>query len=200
VADTDITVYFSGDGSKILTYDGFTGGKYRWSKYTENDIIDVSVNPYTNWIAIGYNEASPPKGLFSGAIQEIWSENPIDNDWSPPAYPDSIEGTATITWGTHPTTSTVPNIVGMTQEEGENAIEEAILVSGEITEEYNETVAIGIIISQNPVAGTEVALGSSVNFVVSLGPEPPTKATNPTPSNAKKNISRYLNTLEWDVD
>ncbi len=40
---------------------------------------------------------------------------------------------------------------------------------GTVTTAYSNTVAKGVVISQNPAAGTEVAIGSKVNYVKSLG-------------------------------
>jgi serine/threonine-protein kinase len=40
---------------------------------------------------------------------------------------------------------------------------------GTVTYEYNDVVADGNVISQDPSAGTTVAVGSSVNLVVSSG-------------------------------
>lgn len=65
----------------------------------------------------------------------------------------------------------VPDTVGKTQANAESLITGAGLVVGDVTEEYSETVAIGHVISQDPVAGTSVEPGSSVDLVVRLGPE-----------------------------
>jgi len=64
----------------------------------------------------------------------------------------------------------VPDVVGATEAAATAAITDANLAVGVITYEYSETVAAGLVISQNPVGGTEVAEGSSVDLVVSLGP------------------------------
>jgi len=65
----------------------------------------------------------------------------------------------------------VPNVVGMTQSSAEAAITGAGLTVGTVTEEYNNTVPVGDVISQNPVAGVLLLPGGAVNLVVSLGPE-----------------------------
>ena len=69
---------------------------------------------------------------------------------------------------------TVPNVVGLSQTDAESALLEADLAAGTITEELNETVALGDVISQNPAADTEVARDSAVDLVISLGPAPVT--------------------------
>lgn len=47
---------------------------------------------------------------------------------------------------------------------------EAQLVLGNVTTENSETVAADLVISSDPAAGTELAIGSPVDIVVSLGP------------------------------
>ncbi|GJL78480.1 MAG: hypothetical protein NPINA01_14690 [Nitrospinaceae bacterium] len=64
----------------------------------------------------------------------------------------------------------VPDVVGLTQAAAESAITGASLVVGTVTPQSSETVPAGDVISQNPVGGSSVAPGSSVNLVVSSGP------------------------------
>lgn len=66
----------------------------------------------------------------------------------------------------------VPNVVGETQAAATTDITNAGLVLGTVTTQYSSSVAAGLVISQSPVGGTLVALGSSVSIVVSLGPQP----------------------------
>jgi hypothetical protein len=63
----------------------------------------------------------------------------------------------------------VPNVTGMTEADALTAITNADLVAGTITAEYSRTVPLGNVIRQTPAAGTSVAVGSTVNIVVSLG-------------------------------
>gem|GEM_PF-3616286 len=64
----------------------------------------------------------------------------------------------------------VPNVVGLTQPSAEQVIAQVGLVAA-VTTAYHDTVPAGQVISQNPVAGASVAPGSTVNIVVSLGPD-----------------------------
>ena len=64
----------------------------------------------------------------------------------------------------------VPKVVGLTQEAAHDTITAASLILGTETQQYSSTVAVGTVISQNPVAGTSVPLGASVNLVTSKGP------------------------------
>jgi|GEM_PF-6823534 beta-lactam-binding protein with PASTA domain len=68
-------------------------------------------------------------------------------------------------------TSTVPNVVGMTQAAATATLTTANLVVGTVTEAYSATVPAGSVISTNPGAGSTVAKGSAVALVVSKGPE-----------------------------
>ena len=68
---------------------------------------------------------------------------------------------------------TVPNVVGLTRANAEADIVADGLEVGTVSEAHSETVALGLVISQDPAADTEVVVGSSVSFVVSLGPDVP---------------------------
>jgi beta-lactam-binding protein with PASTA domain len=63
----------------------------------------------------------------------------------------------------------VPNVVGDVLSIGEAALVSAGLVTGTVTTAGSPTVPPGDIISSNPVAGTSVASGSSVDLVNSTG-------------------------------
>ena len=64
----------------------------------------------------------------------------------------------------------VPNVVGQTQTAAMSAITAAGLVVGTISTQSSGTVPAGVVILQNPTAGSSVAAGSAVNLVVSSGP------------------------------
>ena len=63
----------------------------------------------------------------------------------------------------------VPNVVNMTQENATSTLTEAGLKIGEVTTDYSDKVEKGNVISQSVSADTQVAKGSTVNLVVSLG-------------------------------
>lgn len=67
-----------------------------------------------------------------------------------------------------------PNVVNMTQAAAQAAITAAGLTPGTVSGQYHDTVPAGRVISQNPIAGRIVALGSAVALAVSNGPAPPT--------------------------
>jgi beta-lactam-binding protein with PASTA domain len=65
----------------------------------------------------------------------------------------------------------VPNVEGLTQDAATAALTAAKLKVGTITQQTSNTVATGNVISQDPARGSSVAQGSSVNLVISLGPQ-----------------------------
>ncbi len=64
----------------------------------------------------------------------------------------------------------VPNVVGLVHQfSAVAALSAAGLKTGTVTLARSETVNAGIVISQNPVAGTSVPVGSPVALLVSIG-------------------------------
>ncbi|HPX70150.1 MAG TPA: Stk1 family PASTA domain-containing Ser/Thr kinase [Bacillota bacterium] len=64
-----------------------------------------------------------------------------------------------------------PNLLEMSLTKAIRTIESYGYVFGGSTEEYNEEVAKGLVISQNPAVGSEMADGGIITLVVSLGSE-----------------------------
>ena len=64
----------------------------------------------------------------------------------------------------------VPDVVGLEQAAAESAITGLGLVVGAVTTAQSDTVPAGSVISQDPIGGTQVALGAAVALVVSSGP------------------------------
>ncbi len=79
--------------------------------------------------------------------------------------------------GTVPARIQVPDVVGHSLPDAESAINGAGLTIGTTTQQYNDTVPEGLVITQNPAAGVPVEEGSQVDVVVSLGPAPITSVT-----------------------
>lgn len=66
---------------------------------------------------------------------------------------------------------TVPGIVGMDEAAATAALQQVGLSLSVSGEEFSETVAKGLIISSDPAPGASAGSGSTINAVVSLGPE-----------------------------
>ena len=100
-----------------------------------------------------------------------------------------------ITIVTIPAASEVPDVVGLSQADAGAAINAAKLIIGTTAHQYSEMVPEGLVISQNPAAGTTVERGSPVDIVVSLGPVPqPTVNITATPQIIRPGEST---TLSW---
>ena len=79
----------------------------------------------------------------------------------------------------------VPDLVGMTEEEARRAIADARLKPGDRTEEFDDGVEKGRVISQDPFPSTSQPVDTPISYVVSLGSEPtpsPTPTEEPTPT------------------
>ena len=100
------------------------------------------------------------------SIGDVISQNPGAGIDVAPGSTVDIE----VSLGPATTTVSVPDVVGLTQANAEAAIVGAGLVVGAVTTANSNTVPVGDVISQNPVVGTGVAPGSTVNIEVSLGP------------------------------
>ena len=64
----------------------------------------------------------------------------------------------------------VPNVVNKTLAAATSALKAVGLVVGTTTQQASTLVPAGSVISENPAAGTKVAVGSAVNLVLSSGP------------------------------
>lgn len=90
--------------------------------------------------------------------------------------PDSgtmaMEGTkVTIVVSQGKESVTVPDLKNHTEEEARKALEDARLQVGTVSTDYSDTVEEGKVIDQSEVAGKTVYSGTTVNFVVSMGPK-----------------------------
>jgi beta-lactam-binding protein with PASTA domain len=65
-----------------------------------------------------------------------------------------------------PSQVAVPNVVGLTQAAATTAITGANLTVGAVTTAFSSTVPAGSVLSESPIAGTQVAAGSAVALVV----------------------------------
>ncbi len=66
---------------------------------------------------------------------------------------------------------TVPKVTGLTLDAAKASIEAKKLVVGTVTEDYSDTVEAGKVVSQDVSAKSEVPEGTTINLVVSKGPE-----------------------------
>lgn len=112
-----------------------------------------------SYLGLGYAGVG---ALFTGQLDEFRITKGIaryTSNFTPPTLP----------FGVAPTGTTVPNVVGELLATGEADIVTAGLVVGAVISAPSGSVPTGDIISTNPVAGTSVSLGSSVDIVWSTG-------------------------------
>ncbi|MET1232932.1 MAG: PASTA domain-containing protein, partial [Candidatus Limnocylindrales bacterium] len=131
-----------------------------------------------------------------GLVMVIAPEPVVDPEKDPgtvveqdPAADEELPlgGQVTVTVVTGPGDVAVPNLVGQTEQAAIALLITDGLTPGEVTEEFSDTVAEGLIVSQVPRAGIIVAAGTPIDYILSSGPEPtlaPTEAPTPTPSPA----------------
>jgi serine/threonine-protein kinase len=82
------------------------------------------------------------------------------------------DGTVTVTISRGPERYEVPVLRGMTVDEAQEALEEANLAFGDVTERFHERVADGVVLRSDPATGTELRRDAAVDLVVSKGPRP----------------------------
>jgi formylglycine-generating enzyme required for sulfatase activity len=110
--------------------------------------------------------------LSLGAHQLLLTDTDLAGNQSvSPAY--------TLTVSSGPAQVSVPNVVGLTQAAAINAFSASGLSLGTVSRQSSDSVASGLVIGQNPAAGTSVVPGSSVSLVISSGPSQPTQANVP---------------------
>ncbi len=78
---------------------------------------------------------------------------------------------ATVSIDAKPLQVTVPDVVGLPEAEANAVLTAAKLTLGAVTQEPSDTIPAGQVISQNPLAGTQIDKNSAVNLVVSQGLE-----------------------------
>ena len=71
----------------------------------------------------------------------------------------------------NPSTVIVPDVTGLLLSTAGSQIAAAGLIDGDVTTQHHATIEAGVVVSQNPPGGGNVAPGTAVNMVVSLGPD-----------------------------
>ena len=96
---------------------------------------------------------------------KVISQNPASGSSMAEGFPVNL----VISSG--PQMVTVPTVEGLTQGAVTTTIIEAKLKLGTVTQQTNNTVATGKVISQGPASGSSMAQDSPVNLVISSGPQ-----------------------------
>lgn len=116
------------------------------------------------------------KGLKATVVEENDEELPAGTIMRyEPEDKASLGDTVTlyVSKGPEIATVAVPKLEGQTADWAAELLTSSGLKSGQITEEYHDTVPAGCVISQSVAAGDQVEVDSTVDYAVSLGPKPP---------------------------
>jgi serine/threonine-protein kinase len=111
---------------------------------------------------------------FRVRIQDVASadiEQGFVIDTDPPAGTQvEIGSTVTLIVSLGPEQFPVPPVVGLAEDAARALIEEQEFVVGNVARRFDNTVAAGLVLEQNPDAGEPAAPGTEVDLVVSDGP------------------------------
>ena len=168
------------DKGEIISQDPGEGEKV--DEHTTIEVV-VSTGPETKMVqvpnVVDAKEADAEKEIEDAGLivkKEFEASDDVDAgrviSVSPDAGTEVEEGSeVTIVVSTGPETKmvAVPKLVGREAADAEAALTSAGLV-GSVTEQYSDEPA-GQVISQSPLEGEQVEEGSTVSYVVSLGPE-----------------------------
>lgn len=116
-----------------------------------------------------------PLGLHSKVTEQVFSEI-VDQGKiisSDPSGGGRIKsgGTVSLVVSKGPERFSVPALKGLTQDAATSLLQKNSLAVGSITETYNPSVVLGSVIGTDPTAGTSVKRDTTINLVVSKGPE-----------------------------
>jgi serine/threonine-protein kinase len=132
----------------------------------------------------------------SAASDDVPVGRVLDQD--PPAGTEVERGTAVeVVLSAGPSHVAVPNVAQMSVPQARLNIEAAGLKSGVLQEAHDEGVPIRYVAGTVPAEGVRLARGTSVDLVVSLGPEPATSAgrtgiVSPAPHGIREETLTYV--------
>lgn len=135
----------------------------------------------------GQDEAAAKKIITdSGFVPEVEykSDDNVENgkviSSAPNAGAQVVEGTRIVLYVSKGTDKvTVPSLIGRSKEDVAAILSSAQLAGSLFGEEYSDQYAEGQIIDQNPAAGSKVAKGTAVAYIVSKGKEPEEEPEEP---------------------
>ena len=151
--------------------------------YVSLGIESVDVPSVTGMSSADAQAAIQYQGLSVGSVTEDYSDTVaeglvISQDPSGGKVKKGSSVSIVVSKGPKTKMVTVPSLSGMTQSAAEQALLDAGLTVGNVTEEYSYGVSYGYVISQTASAGSQMEKGSSVGFVISKGAQPSSDSGN----------------------
>jgi eukaryotic-like serine/threonine-protein kinase len=160
----------------ILSQSPSTGKAERGSTISVN-VVGTQVSDVPDVVGSGRQEAEQALEAADFQVDVVERESSFNDQNRVMAQNPSGGGPAevgsgvTITVGTGPSSVPVPRLYGRTPAQAESVLQGAGLSLGTVTRDYNNDVAQGSIVFQDPSGGENVEPGTAVNATVSLGPE-----------------------------
>jgi|GEM_PF-5367058 len=134
--------------------------------YHHNPINPTGIDSYWDIQTTGTTNSDGGLGKTTDEMkqQSTYTNWDFNNVWEiqPGCYP-------TLRGLDNPYLVEIPNVTGMSQSSAESEINLAKLTVGNITQECNNTVPAGQVISQTPAPGTQTCSGNPIDLVVSTG-------------------------------
>jgi beta-lactam-binding protein with PASTA domain len=160
----------------ILSQSPSTGKAERGSTISVN-VVATQVSDVPDVVGSGRQEAEQALEAADFQVDVVERESSFDDQNRVMAQnpsgggPAEVGSRVTITVGTGPSSVPVPRLYGRTPAQAESVLQGAGLSLGTVTRDYNNDVAQGSIVFQDPSGGENVEPGTAVNATVSLGPE-----------------------------
>jgi hypothetical protein len=167
----DFAIYNTALNSGNFTPPTVLAGKFQttFADFGESEVIDYQVAADTRTITDTFTGNGTDSTLYRFVVGDAFTLSVTSGQT--PTITGSPGTVSFLNEVTVTNAVAVPDSTGNTVAEYELELAAVGLLLGTESEAFSETVPVGVIISTDPAAGTEVAVGSSVDVVVSLGPE-----------------------------
>lgn len=173
----------------------FKGGKGTTTQQTDSEMVkvpDVTGKTYEeaqkelNKYDLGIHKSTAPSDTV--AKGKIISQDPTDGK----KVKKHTTVNVVISSGEEAKTTTIPNVVGMSEADAEKALQDKNLVVKKGDPVYSDDVEQGEVVSVSPSEGAEVKEGTTVTLVISKGNQPATvpKLTGKSQSDAEAALSQ----------
>ena len=173
----------------------FKGGKGTTTQQTDSEMVkvpDVTGKTYEeaqkelNKYDLGIHKSTAPSDTV--AKGKIISQDPADGK----KVKKHTTVNVVISSGEEAKTTTIPNVVGMSEADAEKALQDKNLVVKKGDPVYSDDVEQGEVVSVSPSEGAEVKEGTTVTLVISKGNQPATvpKLTGKSKSDAEAALSQ----------